>query len=214
MIETATPLLADLGISLHNRYVRFGDALIIADLHLGKTMHFRKAGLAVPPHARGADQMNLLRLLQNEKPKELIVLGDLFHSSHNSEIDELRMITSQFPEIHFELVLGNHDILEHSDYRSLDFEVCEQKAIGNFILTHEPLTKVPNGQINMHGHIHPGIKLRGRGRQTIMLPCFHLNETHFCLPAFGALTGLAKRQPKKSDRVFAIVNDSIIEYET
>ncbi|MBT4706075.1 MAG: ligase-associated DNA damage response endonuclease PdeM [Flavobacteriales bacterium] len=213
MIDLETPVLNDLGVTLHNRYLRIGGALVIADLHLGKTMHFRKAGLPVPPPAREADQLNLLHLLQNEQPNELIVLGDLFHSSSNSEIDELRMITTQFPEIHFELVLGNHDILERAVYHSLDFEVCDQKQIGKFLMTHEPLDEVPAWLINMHGHIHPGIKLQGRGKQSVMLPCFHLSKTHFCLPAFGALTGLAKRNPRKSDRIFAIANNNIFEWE-
>lgn len=199
-------------LQLGDRYLMIDKALILADLHLGKTMHFRKAGLPVPAHAREADQVNLMRIINAEKPESVMVLGDLFHSESNGECEELAMITSQFSDIHFELVMGNHDILAPEVYRSMDFETCEQMDLGPFILTHEPLEDVPEGRINMHGHIHPGIRLRGRGRQALSIPCFHLSPTHLCLPSFGMLTGLMKQSPKKKDRVFGIAGGEVMEF--
>lgn len=196
---------------LGNRYLLLEDKLILADLHLGKTTHFRKAGLPVPAHAREADQQNLIRAIEVEKPKSVIVLGDLFHSVSNAECEELAMITSQFAEVNFILVMGNHDILKPEVYRSLDFETCDEMAIGNFILTHEPMENVPDKMINMHGHIHPGVRLIGKGRQSMSFPCFHLSEKHFCLPSFGALTGLAISRPNKRDRVWAVINEAVHE---
>jgi uncharacterized protein len=195
---------------LKERYMMIGSSLILADLHLGKTTHFRKAGLPIPAMARDADQSNLLQILRNETPESVFVLGDLFHSSSNKECDELAMITSQFPEVHFELVLGNHDILEESDYRSMDFETCTQLELGDLILTHEPLESVPEGKLNIHGHIHPGVRMVGKGRQSLLMPCFHLYKQHFCLPAFGALTGLMRQKPKTGDEVFAILSGDVV----
>jgi DNA ligase-associated metallophosphoesterase len=192
-----------------NRYMMLDRTMLLADLHLGKTMHFRKAGLPIPAIARNADQSELMRILIEENPDRLIVLGDLFHSASNSECEELAMITSQFPDIDFTLILGNHDILKPAVYRSMDFETCNQIQIHNFILTHEPLNVVEEGQINIHGHIHPGIRMRGRGLQAMTFPCFHLSATHLCLPAFGALTGLMKRKPLKGDQVFGIFEGKV-----
>ncbi|MEZ4720933.1 MAG: ligase-associated DNA damage response endonuclease PdeM [Flavobacteriales bacterium] len=198
-------------LSLGDRYMRIGDILVIADLHLGKTMHFRKSGLPIPARARDADQSNLISLLNDVRPKKLLVLGDLFHSSSNSECEELAMITSRFADVEFELVMGNHDILAPEVYRSLDFETCDRWSLHNFLFTHEPMEDVPDGIINIHGHIHPGIRLFGKGRQSMLLPCFHLQPAHFCIPAYGMLTGLMRRHPAKGDRVFALLPDAVTE---
>lgn len=192
-----------------NRYLMLDKIMMLADLHLGKTMHFRKAGLPIPAAARNADQSELMHILRKEAPEQLIVLGDLFHSASNSECEELGMITSQFSSVDFTLVLGNHDILSPAVYRSMDFETCERMQVGRFILTHEPLDEVGDKMLNIHGHIHPGIRLRGKGLQAMTFPCFHISRSHLCLPAFGALTGLVKRKPIKGDRVFGIFEGEV-----
>ena len=210
MEELLEIYIAGENILLGNRYLRLGNTIVLADLHLGKTMHFRKAGLPVPPNARMLDQTGLMNLLQVEQPQRLIVLGDLFHSESNSEVEELMMITSQFPTTDFVLVRGNHDVLSDAEYRSIDFQITERMELGNFMLTHEPLSDVEDGWVNMHGHLHPGILLSGKGRQSVKIPCFHLSTTHFCLPAFGALTGLMRVRPTKHDRIFGIVEGRVV----
>ena len=204
-------VIANTSVVFGNRWMSIGDDLIIADLHLGKTMHFRKAGLPIPPSARFADQSALLDLIHSEQPKRLVILGDLFHSALNSEMEEFGMITRQFPEIDFLLVIGNHDILSDSNYRSLDLQVFETLMIGPFLLSHEPLDSMPVGEINIHGHIHPGVLLKGRGRQSLMVPCFHLQGQHLCMPAFGALTGLMKVKTKKKDSVFGVLEAEVVQ---
>ena len=171
-------VIANTSVVFGNRWMSIGDDLIIADLHLGKTMHFRKAGLPIPPSARFADQSALLDLIHSEQPKRLVILGDLFHSALNSEMEEFGMITSQFPKIEFLLVIGNHDILSGSNYRSLDLQIFETLSIVPFFLTHEPAAELETDQINIHGHIHPGALLRGKGRQSLMVPCFHQQNQH------------------------------------
>lgn len=202
--------IAHTDLTLGNRFVRKGGDLILADLHLGKTMHFRKAGMALPAAARAADQLALSTLLEEEAPERLIVLGDLFHSESNSEVEELAMITSSFPQVDFLLVRGNHDILSDADYRSLDFDVVDRLEWHDFLLTHEPEPAAPE-KINMHGHIHPGVLLRGKGRQRIKIPCFHRYEDGFCLPAYGALTGLMAIAPKKKDRIYGIAEGEVFQ---
>jgi len=206
-----TAIIAGASVIFGNRWIRIGDDLVMADLHLGKTMHFRKAGLPIPPTARFADQAALLELIHSEQPKRLIILGDLFHSALNSEMEEFGMIASQFPEIDFLLVIGNHDILSGANYRSMDLQVFETLAIRPFLLSHEPINELAENQINVHGHIHPGALLRGKGRQSLMVPCFHLQGQHLCLPAFGALTGLMKAKTKKKDSVFGVLEDEVVK---
>lgn len=201
--------IANTKLRLENRYLIHDKTLILSDLHLGKTLHFRKAGLAIPAAARDADQSELIRILMLEKPESVLVVGDLFHSASNRECEELAMITSQFPTIHFELVMGNHDILASEVYRSMDFETSLSHSIGNLLLTHEPILNLDPLIINIHGHIHPGIRLVGLGRQSMLMPCFFWTKQHFCLPAFGALTGLMRQKPKKTDKVYGILEGEV-----
>ena len=65
-------------------------------------------------------------------------------------------------------------------------------------------------QYNLSGHLHPGVNLRGKARQSVTLPCFYFGEQAGLLPAFGTFTGIARIQPKKNDKVFAIVEDKVI----
>src|SRR5690606_2589024 len=85
--------------------------LMLSDLHLGKAAHFRKHGLALPYASGLADLQVLEQLLLEHKPERLLILGDLFHSSYNADWEHFGNLRNRFPQINFELVPGNHDIL-------------------------------------------------------------------------------------------------------
>jgi metallophosphoesterase superfamily enzyme len=87
-------------------------ALIVSDLHLGKTGHFRKAGIAVPQSVYKEDLQRLLDLLHHFNPDRLIVVGDLFHSVANKELELFQRWRLDFSGLKITLVKGNHDILK------------------------------------------------------------------------------------------------------
>lgn len=205
--------IAGVSMRLGDRFLEKDGDVLLADLHLGKTMHFRKAGLPVPAQARDADQTNFLSLLNHFRPKRMIILGDLFHSEQNSEVDEVAMITSQFPDTQFILIKGNHDVMPEAVYRTIDMETCDRMDWHGMTLSHEPLGDSQPTEVNVHGHLHPGIVLKGRGRQSEKIPCFHFSGSHLCLPAFGALTGLMNVRPKKGHRVFGVVEGAVLPFE-
>ena len=62
-------------------------ALILSDLHFGKTGHFRKHGIAVPQTVFQEDMQRLVEQIAYFKPKQIIAVGDLFHSRANKEMD-------------------------------------------------------------------------------------------------------------------------------
>jgi len=187
-------------------------ALLIADLHLGKINHFRRSGIAVPNQPNEDNLERLIALIQESKPARVIFMGDLFHSHYNQEWEVFGQTLKNFPEISFELVMGNHDIM--SEYQYVKHELTIHKepiSIEKLLLSHEPLEQIPEGMYNLAGHIHPGVVLRGKGRQGLKLPCFWFGEKQGLLPAFGAFTGLARQKPKKGDRVFVVVEGQVIE---
>src|SRR5665647_5672 len=62
-------------------------ALILSDLHFGKTGHFRKEGIGVPQNIFKEDLQRLFTQIQFFKPSTLLIAGDMFHSKANKEID-------------------------------------------------------------------------------------------------------------------------------
>ena len=57
--------------------------LIVTDLHLGKSGHFRKNGIAIPQTIFKEDIQRLFDQITFYKPTQLIIVGDLFHSVAN-----------------------------------------------------------------------------------------------------------------------------------
>lgn len=184
------------------------EALILSDLHLGKSGHFRKSGI---PLLQGSDALDLERideLIKRYSPERIIFLGDLFHSSYNTEWELLSNWTKQYRGKQFELVQGNHDLLPTGLYDNAGIKVYPFLAVHGIGLSHEPMPDL--NLFNIYGHIHPGIRLVGKAKQAIRIPCFILNDERMILPAFGSLTGLYIIQPKGSESVFGVANRQVI----
>ena len=184
--------------------------LLLADLHLGKAQHFRKAGIPVPSDAGNSNWDKLIELLLGYQPKRVIFLGDLFHSVHNPVWEEFIDFIQPFAPTSFELIPGNHDILSDYQYQKSGLVIHEETlAMGPFLLSHEP-SPTPEGQYNLVGHIHPCVYLKGNARQRLRLPCFYFGEKQGILPAFGSFTGMAPLQPKSVDQVFVVTEEAVL----
>jgi DNA ligase-associated metallophosphoesterase len=185
--------------------------VFIADTHLGKISHFRKKGLAIPAEAQKNNYQRLFDLVLQVQPKKLYFLGDLFHSEMNSEWMAFKETIGHFPNCEFHLVNGNHDILQAISYKQAKLQChLESIQIGPFWLSHEP-EEAPEGLYNLCGHIHPGVSLKGKGKQRLRLPCFFFKEKQGILPAFGDFTGLYTIKPQASNRIYLIVEEKVID---
>lgn len=192
------------------------NALIVSDLHFGKTGHFRQAGIAVPQSVFKEDLQRLFHCIQHFGATELIITGDLFHSRMNKEMDLFSRWRNDLPAITFRLVKGNHDILGDEWYHSSGITTHDhQYQRGSFCFTHDPESHcTAPGYYTFSGHIHPGIRINGMGKQSLQFPCYYFGEHLAVLPAFSRFTGLAGIQPNRNDSVFAIVNQSVIAINT
>lgn len=179
--------------------------LIIADVHLGKALHFRKQGIAIPAAAQNGDYKALQELFDKIKPKQVYFLGDLFHSAFNNDWHTFCDLINDFKHIKFILVKGNHDLIDTKLFSEMCITVVDTIEEEGLVYSHEPLKKIPAGKINICGHIHPGIVLSGAGRQSVKLPCFYLLENLFVLPAFGVLTGLYPMSKEKGIKVYGVL---------
>ena len=150
--------------------------------------------------------LRIVEALLNEYPiKEVILLGDLFHSYENNEWLDFIRFMEVFSHVNFILVKGNHDILE--SYPDA-LKVVDRLTRSNFCFTHE-MEKTK--EYNISGHIHPGFRIRGIAREGLTLPCFYFSKEHAVLPAFGQFTGLKKIRPKDGDKIFGIAENDVIE---
>ncbi|MGI8952899.1 MAG: metallophosphoesterase [Chitinophagaceae bacterium] len=204
-------------------------ALIISDLHFGKTGHFRKEGIGVPQNIFKEDLQTLFAQIQFYQPEKLIIVGDLFHSKENKEMNLFLRWRNDISHIKIELIKGNHDILKDDWYANAGVIVNNQQSIiGNFIFVHDldsisdqpsifnlqpstfnQSTNQPTNYI-FSGHIHPGVSIKTGSKQSMHFPCFYFGKNYAVLPAFSKFTGLANIQSNKKDVVYAIVNQSLI----
>lgn len=188
-------------------------ALILSDLHFGKTGHFRKNGIAVPQTVFREDLQRLTAEIQFFKPGYLVIVGDLFHSKENKEMDMFLRWRRDFANIHVKLIAGNHDILGKEWYESAAIEIhIDQWKIGPFIFAHDKEECADEEDCFIFsGHVHPSVYLSGTAKQSLRFPCFYFNKTHAILPAFGKFTGTHLISPKKGDQVFVLVGNKIIK---
>jgi DNA ligase-associated metallophosphoesterase len=185
-------------------------SLLLSDLHLGKSGHFRKNGIGIPGAAMKNDLHRLGALIQFFKPEQIIISGDLFHSRHNMEHDMFTGFRKNFAQTTFILIKGNHDILDEDRYNDAGIiQAGDFLEVDEFYFSHEPLPKETKGSYGFTGHIHPGIRLAGKGRQYISMPCYYFTPNHCILPAFGSFTGYVTMEPKPGDEVYAITGQEV-----
>jgi DNA ligase-associated metallophosphoesterase len=200
-------------------------ALIVSDLHFGKTGHFRKSGIAIPPSVYREDLQRLVVQIQYFQPRELIIVGDMFHSHANKELELFLKWRSDLAGVHIRLVRGNHDILKDEWYQQAGIDLSSQTlSRKDFHFVHDisDQLKQGNGFIKniseersyfFSGHIHPGIRLNGMGKQSLCFPCFYFGKKYAVLPAFSRFTGVAMIYPDAEEEVFAIVNQELIQLQ-
>jgi DNA ligase-associated metallophosphoesterase len=200
-------------------------ALIVSDLHFGKTGHFRKSGIAIPPSVYREDLQRLVVQIQYFQPRELIIVGDMFHSHANKELELFLKWRSDLAGVHIRLVRGNHDILKDEWYQQAGIDLSSQTlSRKDFHFVHDisDQLKQRDGFIKniseersyfFSGHIHPGIRLNGVGKQSLCFPCFYFGKKYAVLPAFSRFTGVAMIYPAAEEEVFAIVNQELIQLQ-
>lgn len=190
-------------------------ALIIADLHIGKTGHFRKSGIGVPQNIFKEDLQRLFSQLQFFKAEQLIIVGDLSHSQFNEEMNFFKKWRNDFSQLNIFLVNGNHDILDDDWYEELKIERKNMLQVNGFSFCHDPEDILPGiideGSYTFCGHLHPAISIRGKGKQSLQFPCFYFKKNTGLLPAFSRFSGSSRIDPEKGENVFAVIENELMQ---
>ena len=184
-------------------------ALILSDLHIGKTAHFRKNGIPISNNILKNDLTRLSILIDFFKPKKLIIVGDLLHAGDNSDVDEFCEWRQQYPELLFYLIEGNHDRITKKLETKLNLNYrSEILNLNDILFIHDFDKTISNFQIT--GHIHPGYVINSPLKK-IKLPCFAISENQLLLPAFSEFTGLDTKNLPKKGRFFIFTSSEIYE---
>lgn len=185
-------------------------AIILSDVHWGKSAHFRKHGIPMPGSTQERDAGRLAAIIRRHDAAQLIIAGDLFHSRHNSEVDDFSHWRSLHAGLRIQFVMGNHDILPAHFYQSLHFEVHrEGLEIGPFYIAHDDVPRA--GRYTIHGHLHPGVSMRGLGMKAVSLPCFCIGGHAMVLPAFGRFTGCKRIEPAHYKHVYVVGEEKVLQ---
>lgn len=187
--------------------------LLVADVHLGKAVSFRRLGVPVPRGTTTETLDRLAALVAAHRVRQVVVLGDFLHgaASHApATLAALARFRSAHADVAMTVVRGNHDDRAGDPPASLDIEVVDEPhPLGGLALCHHPQRVA--GRFALAGHLHPCIGVGGRAFDRLRLPCFHVDDGLAILPAFGAFTGMHPVRRRAGDRVFAIADDQVME---
>lgn len=206
LAEEALWLLADKAV-----YWPARKCLLIADAHFGKASAYRSLGQPVPQGTTTANLQRLDRLLAAFPGAQVIFLGDFLHGpgSHASgTLNALRAWRERHAGVALTLIRGNHDKRAGDPPGDLNIEVVtEPLLMGPFALQHEPDAHASHHVLA--GHVHPVYRLRGKGRQSLRLPCLLIGNQVSLLPAFGAFTGGYSVTQEEGSRIFVIGDQEV-----
>jgi uncharacterized protein len=185
--------------------------VLIADPHFGKSATFRASGIPVPAGTTADAVGRLKTIVARTKATRVIFLGDFLHAREGRSrqmLDELLRWRDGCRDLQLILVRGNHDRHAGDPPGELDVEcVNAPYELPPFVLTHHP-KQFENGY-GVAGHVHPAVRLSGRGRQHLRLPCFLFGARGAVLPAFGDFTGLADIEPQPGDQIYAVAESGV-----
>ena len=185
-------------------------ALVLSDLHVGKAATFRKHGIPISKKVLEDDLQRLEELITFFSAQKLIIVGDLFHAEYNSDIHYFRDWIQKL-EIDIELIVGNHDRQSKRLYEAMNFQVYTKEKLSHGIRFVHDETAPSEEYFTISGHTHPGVLIRGKGRQYIKLPCYQVTQQQLILPAFSKFTGLNTRNMPEGCVNYAFTDLEIFE---
>lgn len=187
-------------------------ALIVADLHIGKGTVFRKAGIPIPQGIMADDLTTLRHLIERWQVKTCIIVGDLIHAQTGLSENVIKQFSEwlcKLPcEIH--LIIGNHDaaLLKHMPPEwCLDIH-RDGLILEPFYFSHYP--KHHEKWFVWSGHVHPKVEIKN-AYDRLVLRCFQIFSDLAVMPAFGFFAGGTLITKSNDCKIYAIADHLVIE---
>jgi uncharacterized protein len=166
--------------------------LAVADLHLGFPWSHRASGNLLPVSADDGTIRRLRELVDDYRPRELVVLGDVVHgfAAPAPVREELRRLADEIADrAQLRLLSGNHDswLPELLSEAGLALGVEPLRRCGPHLLLHGHVLAgdAESGGRVIFGHEHPAIDLSAGVATRARCPCFLVAADALVLPAFS-----------------------------
>ena len=132
------------------------EVMVFSDLHLGHADIIRHAGRPFQHVAEMGDALWDNWHLTVAPDAVLVCVGDVALGAGVSAATWKRI--REAPGRLKVLVIGNHDLSNDGRLRTMGFDEAVALLVSDgdppLIWTHAPLSRVPDGHVNVHGHLH------------------------------------------------------------
>ncbi len=163
-------------------YLEEFNTLVIGDVHLGFEESLNRKGVLVPrfQYKDTIERLKKIILQLKEKPKEIVINGDLKHEFGEISEQEWREILKfiDFLSENCErivLVKGNHDVILYPIARKRNIGIAETYSIGKIFISHghtiPESEEFRKSKIILIGDEHPAVTLKEGGRAELY-KCF------------------------------------------
>ena len=173
----------DARLALFHRAERW---LAVADVHFGYELSQRAAGGLFPLWGMETVEARLRALLDDYRPRRLIVAGDFIHdrAARVPALALLERLRTAGGGCEVVLVAGNHDRPAFTAA-----ETCPAFVTDRFYFHHgdgtPPAEAERGGRTEIIGHHHPAATLRDGAGLALKLPAFVQTGRRWVLPAFS-----------------------------
>lgn len=183
--------------------------LIVADVHIGKSQTFQRAGIAVPGQVLQEDLNRLTQLVSSASADRLLILGDFVHHRSGLTKRVCEEVEQWCENLNAEImvIVGNHDRPNRRFLSSLPLVLQEHGwDCGPFGFYHDEADKPSKSdQFLFFGHTHPVIFKNG-----LRLPVFAFYRTHCIMPAFSIFTGGSPLERRGLVQAFIPLEDEAV----
>lgn len=183
------------GIRIADLYLMIGRTLIVGDVHIGYEEALNKQGIMVPRMQFQQMMERMKSILEKEKPRRIILIGDLKHEFGTISDQEWRE-TLKFLDLLGQytadiiLIKGNHDTILEPIIAKRRITLVDAYVQDNVLFVHGDTEqdKIQAGITTIViGHEHPAVTL-GDGMRRETFKCFLKGKYKGCtlivLPSF------------------------------
>lgn len=187
-------------------YIPDLSCVVLSDVHLAKSNHFRRNGIALTQGIHQNDLNSWGDILIKHNPDTCIIAGDLFHSNVKEELQHFYQFLNEHSSISFILTTGNHDSELTAPPDNL--VICDRHQLGPFRFSHEMEEREDLYQFC--GHLHPIVTVNGKAKRQLSFKAFWIRSNACILPAFGYTTYGLRVDPVKDDLLLAAGHNQLI----
>jgi DNA ligase-associated metallophosphoesterase len=179
-VAIAQNVVLDGRLALYHEMERW---LAVADLHFGYELSQRAAGRLMPLWGMASIEDRLSELLEEYRPRRLIIAGDLVHDAAAS-VAAVQLMARLRDRCEVIALAGIHD--RHLG-RAIEF--VPRWETPDFVFQHGHCETDEPGRIRIIGHLHPAASVRDGAGLHLKVPAFVQEKNRWILPAFSPWAG-------------------------